>query len=331
MVIKASSANEIRTLISALDGDDEVKRDAAIARLAVIGARSVDALRRAYETAPAVTTKVAVLRALESIGDGRTVPIARDALAAGGDVAIAATSALRSLLDSPHGPTAAEALDALVATALDTTAPYRLRLAAFDALQDMPEGVRARVAEALATDPDERFKARALQLPREAAAAESLWQDALEGRLPDNPRPLRDAAQVRAQAAAFSSLQKLIDAVRAREASASSRERVEWQVLRGALHQALALRGSRVALYDLRETLDQTAGPLPPSFVTALHAMGDASCLEPIAGAYERADDERWRVQLAGAFRAIVKREKITKRSAAIKRILGRHPELART
>jgi hypothetical protein len=329
VVIKASSSNEIRTLISALEGDDEVKRDAAIARLAVIGARSVDALRRAYETAAGATTKVAVLRALEAIGDRRIVPIARDALATGGDAAIAATSALRSLLDSPHDATATEALDALVATALDTTAPYGLRVAAFDALQDMPDGVRARVAEALAADPDERFKARALQLPGEAAAADSVWQDALEGRLPDNPRMLRDAAQVRAQPAAFSSLQKMIDAVRAREASAGRRERGEWEALRGALHQVLALRGSRVALYDVRETLEQTSAPLATSFVTALHAVGDASCLEPIAAAYERAEDERWRVQLAGAFRAIVKREKITKRSAAMKRILGRFPELA--
>ena len=40
--------------------------------------------------------------------------------------------------------------------------------------------------------------------------------------------------------------------------------------VRGALHQALALRGSRVALYDLRETIERPPAPLPSSFLAAL-------------------------------------------------------------
>ena len=35
MVIKASASAEIRTLVEALDADDDVHREAAIARLAV--------------------------------------------------------------------------------------------------------------------------------------------------------------------------------------------------------------------------------------------------------------------------------------------------------
>jgi hypothetical protein len=321
VVIKVSSAAEIRTLVPALASDDEVRREAAIARLAIIGARAVDALGRAYDGADRVT-KVAILRTLESIADGRAAPIARRALAERGDVAVAATSALRALLDSPHGPTGTDALDALVATTLDREADRRLRLAAFDALRDMPEGVRARVAEALAADPDARLKSRVLELPSDAAAADSIWQDALEGRLPDDPAALREAAQTRAAAAALSALQKLIDAIRAREGSAPRSARAAWRSLRGALHQALALRGSRVAVYDLRETISQTRDPLPTSFLAALHVVGDASCLEPIATAYANAEsDERWRVQLAAAFRTIAKREKITKRHAVMKRV----------
>jgi hypothetical protein len=321
MVIKASSAAEIRTLVSALGGDDEVRREAAIARLAVIGARAVDALGRTYDDADR-TTRIAILRTLESIAEGRTVTIARRALAEGGDVAIAATSALRTLLDSPHGPAGTDALDALVATALDPQADRRLRLAAFDALRDMPDGVRTRVADALAADPDPRLKLRLQELPRDAAAADSIWQDALEGRLPDDPGGLREAAQTRAASAALSALQKMIEAVRAREGSAPRSARAAWQSLRGALHQALALRGSRVAVYDLRETIGQTRGPLPTSFLAALHVVGDESCLEPIAAAYARVEsDARWRVQLAAAFRAIAKREKITKRHAVMKRV----------
>jgi hypothetical protein len=186
------------------------------------------------------------------------------------------------------------------------------------------------VAEALASDPDPRVKARAAELPRDAAAAESVWQDALEGRLPDDPAILREAAQTHAPSAAFSALQKMIDAIRAREGSAPAGSiRAGWRSLRGALHQALALRGSRVAVYDLRETLEETPGPLPTSFLAALHVVGDASCLEPIATAHAGAEsDERWRVQLAAAFKAIATREKITRRHAIMKRVLTRHPAL---
>ena len=322
MTIKASAASDIRTLVSALAGDDEVRREAAIARLGVIGSRAVDALSRAYDAAADTATKVAVLRALESIGDGRTVPIARRAIDEGGDAGVAAASALRALLDAPHAPTATGALDILVSTALNAHTATRLRLAAFDALQDMPDGVRAPVAKALADDPDPRFTARVVQLPREAAAADAVWQDAVEGRLPGNPATLREAVQARAQSAPLATLQKMIEAIRGREASVSGRAvGAAWLALRGTLHQTLALRGSRVALYDLRETIEQAGTALPPSFLTALHVIGDESCLEPIAAAYARAgSDERWRVQLAGAFRAVAKREKITKRSAAMKR-----------
>lgn len=332
MVIKASAATEIRHLIAALGGSDDVRREAAIARLAVIGPRAVDGLRRAYASSSDRDTKIAVLRALESAGDGRTVAVAREAITEGGDVAIAAAAALRGLLDSPHGPTGTDALDVLVATVLDPAVERRVRLAAFDALQSMPEGVRARVAEALEADPDPGLKAGALDVSRDSAAADAVWQDALEGRLPDNPGILRDVAQARATAAALSALQKMIDAVRAREGTVASAKRTEWQAVRGALHQALALRDSRVAVYDLRESLADTRGHLPTSFLAALHAVGDESCLEPLAAAYVRtpAGDARWKTQLAAAFRAIARREKVTRRHAVVKRIAARWPEAGR-
>ena len=92
--------------------------------------------------------------------------------------------------------------------------------------------------------------------------------------------------------------------------------------LRGSLHQVLALRGSRLALYDLRESLEGAPARLPASFLAALHVLGDESCLEPLAAAWaaaamdNTADGVRWRQQLAAAFKAITQREKITKRHA---------------
>jgi hypothetical protein len=338
MVIKASSAGEIRRLVDALGSGDEVRREAAIARLAIIGARAVDRLLAAYRAAGERDTRIAILRALESTGDGRTAAVAREALSTGGDEAIAAAAALRGLLDSPHGPTAADALDALVATALDTTAERRLRLAAWDALQDMPPGVRDRVAATLQADPDAGIRAGAELRQRGAAAgrradADAIWADALEGDLPDDPAVLREILQPRAAAAALSSLLKLIDVVRGREqATRAAAKRGAWQALRGTLHQALALRGSRLAVYDLRETLEAAADPLPASFLAALHVVGDASCLVPLAEAHARAVvDSPWRQQLAAAFQAIAKRERVTKRHAVMKRIASRWPEIIGT
>jgi hypothetical protein len=203
----------------------------------------------------------------------------------------------------------------------------------FDALQGMPEGVRARVAEALQADPDPGLKARVGDLPRDAAAADAVWQDALEGRLPDTCAALRDAAQTRAAAAALSALRRMIDAVRAREGAVeNAAKQMEWRTVRGTLHQALALRGSRVAVYDLREAIEDSRGPLPTSFLAALHVVGDQSCLEPLAAAYVRTStgDARWKVQLAAAFRAIARREKVTRRHAVIKRISARWPAAGR-
>ena len=332
MVIKASAASEIRQLTAALGGDDDVRREAAIARLAIIGARAVDALCRTYSATSDRHTRIAVLRALEPIGDRRTIAIARQAIADRGDLALAAASALRGLLDSPDASAGTDALDVLVATALDRSVERRVRLAAVDALHGMPEGVRARITQALQADAHPGLLERADDLPGDIAAADAVWQDAIEGRLPETPAALRDAAQARAGAAALGSLQKLIETVRSHEATIESvATRGDWRTVRGTLHQALALRGSRVAVYDLREALQDSDSPLPASFLAALHVVGDQTCLEPLAGAYAASNgDARLKVQLAAAYRAIARREKITRRHAIAKRITARWAEAAR-
>jgi hypothetical protein len=323
MVIKASAGAEIRQLLEALGGGDEVRREAAIARLAIIGARAVDRLVAAYRTTAERETRTAILRALEPCRDPRTLAIARAALGHGGDEAIAAAGALRGLLDVDVGSAAAQALDALITTALDGRAERRVRAAAFDALQEMPAEIRERVAAALGRD---LHAARHSELAPRAA-----WADALDGRLPDDAIVLRDLVAARAQSAPLGELRMLIDHVKAREQSAPGAARAVWQSVRGALHQALALRGSRIALYDLRESLEAAVAPLPASFLAALHVVGDKSCLAPLAAAHAAAPaDSPWRHQLAAAFQAIARRERITKRNAVMKRILNRWPEIAR-
>lgn len=330
MAIKPSASAEIRALLEALSSGDEIKREAAIARLAVIGPRAVDRLLAAYSSGSDIATRIAILRVFEASAEPRAFAVARDALRSGSDVAVAAAGVLRALLESLAEPVSADALDVLVETVVDRSADRRVRLAALDALRDVPPEIHDRIAAALEGDvdlaPSVRPGAR-----EQAREADAVWRDALEGRIGTDPHALREAVQTQAESAPLGDVQKLIDLAREREAAAGEREgAARWTALRGALHQTLALRGSTVAVYDLRETLEGTAEPLPPAFISALHAVGDASCLEPIAAAHTRSSDERWRQQLAGAFHAIVKRERLSRRHAVLKRIETRWPDAAR-
>ena len=84
-------------------------------------------------------------------------------------------------------------------------------------------------------------------------------------------------------------LQQLIERVRFREGAESGPVRAEWLALRAPRTGALADRGSRLALYDLRESLESAREPLPVDFLGAAAAIGDVTCLEPLAAAYAHA------------------------------------------
>ena len=331
--MRPSPTSEIRSLVEALGGADTIKREAAIARLAVIGRRAVDRLSQVYaDPSTSRDKRIAILQVLEAARDPRALAIARNALRDGGDVAIAATLTLRALLDVPDAAISADALDALVATAVDPAKDRRVRVAAVEALDGIPGELRDRVAAALAIDIDPLPRARTPASLRKAVAADALWQDAMEGRLPDDPAPLRETLHTRALAAPLSSLQKLVDGTKEREMTAATAGRAEaWRAVRGAIHQALALRGSRVALYDLRETIERTTGPLPASYLSALDLIADETCLEPIAAALSHSNpDERWRSQLSAAFVAVVKRLRLPSTSNTLERIRSRWPDAAR-
>jgi hypothetical protein len=325
MAIKPSHSSDVRALIASLgsSASGTVDFDIAVARLTLIGVRAVDRLLAEYPKA-ARQTRIGILCALEGIGDPRVLPVARAGLQEGAEVAIAAAGALKALLDSPDDRAAAGALDTLIGVSLDASRERRVRVAAFEALRGMPGTVRASVAAALqrageVPPPDDPIR----------AAADALWGDAVEGKLGNDPMLFREALNERAATAPLSTLRRMIESVRAREAEPQA-DRTGWLTVRGALHQALALRGSRVALYDLRETLAQATTSLPTNFATAMNAIGDESCLESIATAWSSADPSRdatWRQQLRAAFAAILKRERTSKRSAMMKRIRKRWPE----
>jgi hypothetical protein len=146
--------------------------------------------------------------------------------------------------------------------------------------------------------------------------------------LPDEPVALQRAIGLARASAPLALLLRIVERVREKEGAEPASLRREWTMARGAAHVALATRGSRIALYDLREALETAATPLPVEFLSALSIAGDASCLEPIAGAHAKAGDAWWREHLADTFRTIVKREKLTKRSTAVKKVEKRWPQV---
>jgi hypothetical protein len=338
MPIRPSSNAELRQLIDELGGTDEIQRESAVARLVLMGGRAAERLLLEFPSAPPAA-RAGMLRVLEALGDARAVPLARAALAdPSADTGIAAIGVLRAFLNSPQSALARDALDAIVATALDGSRPAGPRLASLDALRVLPADVREAVRRNLADDRDPEVRARAAPAsPRGAGAGpaaldEAAWLNAVAGRLPSSPEVLKQAIAARRGTARLTELQHLVDHLRGREQrETDAGRREEWRVVRGAVHQALAARNSRLALYDLRDSL-LDADRLPVAFLAALEEIGDATCLETLAAAYEassRSGDAWWREHVATAFRAILLREGLTRRHAAVKRTMTRWPDAA--
>jgi hypothetical protein len=153
---------------------------------------------------------------------------------------------------------------------------------------------------------------------------------------PADPALLRALVPEGAAATPLPVLHRLVEAAKAREERSSAEaDRLEWRRLRGAVHFALALRGSRVALYDLRETLAGARTALPAGFIAAVGLVGDRVCLDPIAEALARvpaildARDQEWRDDLVRAGRAIIQRERLTRRHDVIRKIAKAWPAVA--
>ena len=333
MVIRRSAAADVRALVERLVGNDPLEREAASARLAILGTRAVATLTRAVSACGSTEGCVAILRTLEAIHDARAVaPALRLADSSDSEIATAAVGVLRRFLRSSDAALANAAFSRLTAVTLDSTRPEPVRTAALEALSDLPQETTAQVVAQLREDPSARFRRIAANPAQSTRLPLTLAEAAAAARCPD-PAALRALVTVEGASVPLGVLGRLIDVLRAREASESApARRTEWQAARAAVHQALAARGSRLALYDLRETLAAVPGPLPVGFMAALDAIGDASCLDDLAAAYvraRRARDAWWIEHLAAVFTTIVRRERLTRRSPAVRRVTSKWPQAA--
>lgn len=311
-----------------------ITRDGAVARLTVIGERAVSRLMALVADRGATTeARVAAIHALEGIGDTRAFDPALAALD-DPDPAIntAAIGVLQVFLPAARGM---EALDRLSATALDRSRDRGVRLAAIRALRDLGPATISPLLDALGGDPDQAIAMAAGLGPAAAADPVHVLKEAADGILPDTPNVLKLALTESAAQVPPAVLQQVIERVRFREGAETGPIRAEWTALRGAAHSALAQRGSRLALYDLKESLESAREPLPVEFLGAAATIGDASCLECVAAAFTRAlehgvrVDDWWRQRLTDVFRTIATREQVTKRTAAGKKLSSKYRDAA--
>jgi len=326
VAIKVSSSKQIDALVAGLGSSSAVAREAAIARLTVIGARAVERLLfAASNDAASLDARAAAWRALEAIADVRALDPALDAIASpatSAAVAAAAAGAAHAFIKGPRG---AAVVDRLTAAALDRTRPEGVRVAALRALRSLDRRTLAPLLKSLASDPSAAIRAEAASGAPHTDAGRHAIEHAAEHGLPDQAATLRTAIAKHGGAIPPPSLLRIVERVREREGAEPPARRDEWRLVRAAAHQALADGGSRIALYDLRESLESSKGALPVEFFAPLMQIGDATCLEAIAAAHAKAADTWMREHLSRAFYAIVERERVTKaRAAAIWARAGR-------
>jgi HEAT repeat protein len=321
--IRKSSASSIDALAADLTSESPVTREAAIARLTVIGPRAVESLIAIVSTPEkGPTARAAALRALEALGDARALEAALFASQDGDPgVAAGAVAVARLFLKGRHG---AAVLDRLTSLALDHGRPESVRLAAVMAVSDLEPATIKPLWEALGKDSNPAIR-KSVNASGPDKGVEGSTSDQLNAaaqhELPEDPEALRQLLASAGPDVTLTTLHRILERIREREPAAPPAVQGDWMRARGAAHVALARRSSLLGLYDLREALEGTKGPLAVEFLAALSIVGDASCLEAIAAAHGRATDEWWREHLIDAFKAIVAREGLTRRHAVMRKI----------
>jgi len=271
-------------------------RESAIARLTLLGERAVQALLETLRSGSPVP-RLGAIKVLEQLRAPRALPALLGQLGASeGEIVAAAAAAIVGL-------GSAKAV-APLSTALNH-ANSEARAAAADALAKLfaagvEEALEPLVETLLGHKADERLRRiaeRALsRLPaRELRTIRARLNDA-----PSAPLPGTTTTALHRE------LQGVTDAAAAVR-----------------LHQALAERGSRIALYDLRERLDARPAKAAEPLLEVAARIGDASLVASIAAL--AADRTALTGACAEALAAIVSREKLRKTHRGVKAVRPEH------
>jgi hypothetical protein len=348
--IVPSRSARTQALLGRLGSARPAERDSAIAGLTLLGTRVLLPLG-AFLPGASPAARLAALEVLERIDDPAALrlllTLARDddervalrALeAAGGRPDPRSVEALTALL-SARGPLVrregaaralarleasgpVEALEPLAERLLDEREEPGLRVAILDRLLTREPPLAPRTLRPLLK------RLASSSEPELAARARSTGGEAIEDRLAgDLTSPTLSAeaaartiaALARRGATAIPAVQRALDRLgplrlRADAASLGAR---------ATLHEALAALGSRVALFDLRETIAAHPRAAMPALLRAASRIGDTSLVPALARA--AAEDATLLDECAGALAAIVARERLRKSSAALRSVRPEH------
>ena len=177
-------SNDIDRLIADLQSSDSIRRDAAVARLRILGSRALLRLVDLVASDASAPVRALALNALEGINDVRAIDAAVDALQDGDiEVTIGALGVLREWVAEETGT---RLLDAITAIAVDRTRDARVRVAALAALSELPEHLVRPIRD---------------QAPPPESAGPSL----------DDPTAIREWIQAYGSSATLSTLHALIE------------------------------------------------------------------------------------------------------------------------
>jgi len=332
MPIVPSRSRQIQELVAALAASSAAERESAVARLRLLGARAALPLVRALQAGDPAT-RLGALRALERSDDPRAraavigaaadpdPSVARAALvllAPRSDTAAAAAiaralrhadpsvrrEAARGLL-AAFAAGSVEATEALLTLLEDADADEALRLVALEAVARLPARDRGSVLARLGTPPGE--------LGRRVAA--------LRGEAPPETRLLAELSQQLDAAPEGAAGVPLLHAA-LRRLSAEAPDHAGWP-LRLRLHAALADRGSRIALYDLREMLEARPPRDAPALLLLAARIADATFVPALA---RLAHDAPASTGGCGdALHAIIRREGLKKSHRSVRAVRPEH------
>jgi len=348
--IVPSRSARTRELLGRLASASAAERDSAVAGLTLLGTRVLLPLG-AFLPAAGLAARLAALEVLERIEDPAALALlltlARDAdegvslraLEAAGERPDPRTVRVLGAILSEPGPAGrrraaaralarlqakgfVEALEPLAERLLDEREEPGLRAAILDALLTLEPPLAPRtlrpVLKRLASSSEPELAARARSTAG-AAVEDRLAEELTSAGLSAESAARTSAALARRGAAAIPALRRSLDRLGPLRPGADPPS----LRARAALHEALAALGSRVALFDLRESIAAHPRAAMPALLRAASRIGDASLAPALARAV--AEDEALLDACAGTLAAIVARERLRRTSAALKSVRPEH------
>lgn len=348
MPIVPSRSSEIQRLAQSLGQGRAADRESAIARLTLLGERALptvlEVLRRGTNAArvdalavveqhdspgargavhasasdPELPVARRAVEACAHYPDARTVEVLRTRTRSGPQaLRLAAVESLLALLESGL----VETIDPLLEIVLAEGEDEAVRRAALPALSSLSPRERAPLLARLRDRPRDAVGHRLLQGIGGGPAGERRVAVGAKPPAGRNPSPESretiDRLVKEGGPAAIATLHGLLARLpRADEKAAQGRDTAAF---RGEIHRALATLGSRIALYDLRESLAVRPSPAPSPLLAAAATVGDKSLVPALAAL--ATDAPALQAACVAALTAIVGRERLRRTSASVRAV----------